>query len=576
MTNSVEICYNKLVLVRLKEGDFKLGAKNNVEKKEATDKKSTVNKTTTKESSTKESAVKNPSTKDSSAKESKAKNPSAKDSTALVVSKQTNNYEDTKKTSTFSKVSIALLFIPVLLLLAFSVFTFYNTTSETIANGVFIKGVNVSGLSKESAKDSIETFIKEHSSDEIILKHNDYETSVSLEQISANFDIDSAINEAYSLNKKSNILVNSLQALRLLVAHTDIEPKFTCDEEQLTKTLEDISPNLPDTIIESSYYIEGNTLVATKGRKGNIVNVPEMKEYVKSQINNLNFRDKPINMITIEKTPKTLDMDAIYNEVHKEAKDAYFTPEPLAFYPSEDGIDFAISLDEAKQMVNAAEGEECEIPLKVLTPNVTTNMIGNEAFPDQLSEFSTRYVNNPNRTTNLRLAANKINGTVVMPGETFSYNKVVGERTIAAGYKDAAIYVDGETVDGLAGGICQVSTTLYEAALYANLEIVERLNHQFVPSYIGAGLDATVVWGLTDFQFKNNRNYPIKILCSVENGVCYFQIRGLATADDYQVKISATSSSTATSINAVTYKTLFKNGQQVSSEVISRDTYKRH
>ena len=495
---------------------------------------------------------------------------------AVKEEKQYNNYEKVKPQNKASTISIVILLFMVALLLAFSIFTIYNTTSDKIANGIFIKGVDVSGLTKESAKNSIETFINEHSSDEILLKHNDYQASISLEQISAKFDIDSAVDEAYKINRNGNLFANTFQALKLLVVHTDIEPTLLCDEEQLAKNLQDISPNLPDTIIESSYYIEDNTLVATKGRTGNIVNVDEMKGLVKNQINNLNFKDKPINIITIEKTPQPLDMDAIYNEVHKEAKDAYFTQDPLTFYPSEDGIDFAISLEEAKAKVDAAEGEECEIPLKVLTPNVTTNMIGNEAFPDQLSEFSTAYVNNPNRTTNLRLAANKINGTVVMPGETFSYNKVVGERTIAAGYKDAAIYVDGQTVDGLAGGICQVSTTLYEAALYANLEIVERLNHQFVPSYIGAGLDATVVWGLTDFQFKNNRNYPIKIICSVENGSCYFQIRGLATPDDYQVKISASSSSTATSINAVTYKTLLKDGQVVSSEIISRDTYKRH
>ena len=494
-----------------------------------------------------------------------------------VVSPSPYDFDESKaKRSAISIVWFTIILFIVVIFLGFSIITLFTSTSDTIANGIFVKGVDVSGLSKKSAKDSINTFINEHSGDEIILQHGDYQASISLEQISANFNIDAAIDEAYNCTRSGNFLENSIEAIRLAFSHIDIEPEFTCDEEQLSKNLEDISPNLPDTVIDSSYYIEGNSLIATKGRKGNIVNVDEMKKFVKNKINNLNFKDKPLEIITIEKTPKVLDVDKIYNEIHKEAKDAYFTQDPLTFYPSENGVDFAISVDEAKAMLDSSEGEECEIPLKVLTPNVTTNMIGNEAFPNQLSEFSTRYVNNPNRTTNLVLAANKINGTVLMPGETFSYNKVVGERTIAAGYKDAAIYVDGQTVDGLAGGICQVSTTLYEAALYANLEIVERANHQFVPSYIGAGLDATVVWGLTDFQFKNNRNYPIKILCSVANGVCNFQIRGLATPDDCQVKISATSSSTATSINAVTYKTLSRNGQVISSEIISRDTYKKH
>ena len=498
-----------------------------------------------------------------------------KDNKELTTTEQYNNYENNQEIGPTSKASIIFLLLSVALLLAFSIFTIYNTTSTTIASGVFIKGVDVSGLSKESAKDSINTFISEHSSDEIILKHNDYQSSISLDQISASFDVDTAVEQAYNINRNSNIFENSFQAIKLLIMPIDIDPTFTCDEAQLTKNLEEISPNLPDTIVESGYYIEDNKLIANKGKTGNIVNVNEMKEFVKDQIYNLNFRDKALNIITIEKTPEPLDLDKIYTEIHKEPKDAYFTQEPLAFYPSEDGIDFAVSLDEAKNLLNSAD-VECEIPLKILYPNVTTNMIGNEAFPNILSEFSTRYINNPNRTTNLRIAANKINGTVLMPGEVFSYNKTVGERTISAGYKDAAMYVNGETVDGLGGGICQVTSTLYEATLYANLEIVERANHQFVTSYLGPGLDATVVWGLTDFQFKNNRNYPIKIICSVENGSCYFQIRGLSTPEDCQVSISATSSYTATSINSVTYKTLKKNGQIISSEIISRDTYKRH
>ncbi len=102
------------------------------------------------------------------------------------------------------------------------------------------------------------------------------------------------------------------------------------------------------------------------------------------------------------------------------------------------GLIFAISIDEAKAMLQE-DKEEYAIPLKVLYPSVTTNMLGSEAFPNLLSQyFSTSYsTRDQKRTTNLRLAANKINGTVLMPGETFSYNKVVGERTIAAGYQEA-------------------------------------------------------------------------------------------------------------------------------------------
>ncbi len=122
-----------------------------------------------------------------------------------------------------------------------------------------------------------------------------------------------------------------------------------------------------------------------------------------------------------------------------------------------------------------------------------------------LGSFTTKYDGtNTARTTNLKLAASKINETILSPGEEFSYNAIVGERTIAAGYKEAKVYSNGQVVDGLGGGICQISTTLFNAALYANLEITEIHNHQFVPSYVGAGRDATVVYGSKDFKFKNS------------------------------------------------------------------------
>ena len=119
--------------------------------------------------------------------------------------------------------------------------------------------------------------------------------------------------------------------------------------------------------------------------------------------------------------------------------------------------------------------------------------------------------------------------------------------------------------------------TLYNAVVYANLEIVERSNHQFVPSYVSASRDATVVYGSIDFKLKNNRDYPIKLVCSVSNGVAKFDIYGLKTADDYDVEISSRiTSQTSTSTNSEAYKILKKNGQIVSRTLLSRDTYKRH
>ena len=177
----------------------------------------------------------------------------------------------------------------------------------------------------------------------------------------------------------------------------------------------------------------------------------------------------------------------------------------------------------------------------------------------------------------MRIACQKLNEKVVLAGNTFSYNQTLGERTVAAGYKNGKVYENGEVVDGLGGGICQVSTTLYNAILYANLEIVERRNHQFVPSYAGAGLDATVVYGSIDFQFKNTRSYPIKIQCSVDKGICNFQIYGLKEETEYEVNVWANViSKTKTAIKSKAYRQLKLNGEVVSTELLSSDTYKVH
>ncbi len=472
---------------------------------------------------------------------------------------------------------ISILVFIILLSIAFFIFTFLNSKNENIISGISIKGIDVSNLSVEEAKETLQNYINENLPENITLVHNEYETSIPLSSLNVSFDIDSAVNQAYETGKSGTIFENGFIALKTRINPIDIELSATLDEEQLRTALNDISSKLPDTVIESGYYIEGNDLIVTKGAEGNVVNVNQMCTYIKSGISNLTLKNRTLDISTVSKQPSAIDIEKIYNEIYKEPVDAYYTQDPFAVYPSENGLDFAISLDEAKNML-LEEKDEYVIPLQTLYPNVTTNMIGTEAFPDMLSTYSTRYsTSDRDRTTNLQLAASKINGTVLMPGETFSYNQVVGERTIAAGYKEAPIYVEGEVVDGLGGGICQITSTLYNAVLYANLEIVERSNHQFVPSYVKASRDATVVYGSIDFKFKNNRDYPIKLVCSVSGGIAKFDIYGLRTDNEYEVEISSyVTGSTANSTYSEAYRILKQNGQVVSTELLSKDVYKRH
>ena len=254
-------------------------------------------------------------------------------------------------------------------------------------------------------------------------------------------------------------------------------------------------------------------------------------------------------------------------------------------------------MDEAKEILKE-DKEEYVIPLKITVADRTISDLGEEAFPNVLGTFTTRYdASNKNRSNNISLASDKINGTVVLPGETFSYNQTVGKRTIDAGYKEAGAYAGGKVIQEVGGGICQVSSTLYNAVLYANLEIVDRSNHYFQTSYVDAGRDATVSWGTVDFKFKNNRQYPIKVEAVSKNGVTKISIKGIKEDTEYEVVIQSEitsiiqksvkyeeDSSLDSSVEQVeqeghngctskTYKILKLNGAIVSTEEISTDYY---
>ncbi len=494
--------------------------------------------------------------------------------TNLVI---TTNYKNKNKSDTLIIFGVFTLIFILLLLITFCTFTLINTKKENITTGIYIKNLDMSGLSKEQAKQKLSDYINSSIPEEIELNHNDFKTSISTLQLSIYFNVDEAVELAYQIGKTGNIFENNLMVLQALFTKINIDPGFMIDEEQLKHDLQDISNKLPDKMIENSCYIDGNNLIITKGSEGSTIDIEKSATHIINNINNLNLQNNTIELITQKQSPSQIDINYIYNEIHKEPVDAYYTQNPYVVVPSENGLDFAISIEEASNLFQENKSEY-SIPLKILYPNITTNMIGTEAFPDLLSEFSTKYaVSNKNRTTNLILASNKINGTVVMPGETFSYNKVVGERTIAAGYKEAPIYVSGRVENGLGGGICQITSTLYNAVLFANLDIIERSNHQFIPSYVTASRDATVVYGAIDFKFKNNRNYPIKITCSVSNGIANFKIFGLKTENDYEVQLSSRiTSTTANAIYSEAYKTLKKNGAIISTEIISKDIYKKH
>ncbi len=177
---------------------------------------------------------------------------------------------------------------------------------------------------------------------------------------------------------------------------------------------------------------------------------------------------------------------------------------------------------------HASAGIEATLAVKPAPATLTSADL--KQINGELGGFSTHFGGTGlNRGSNIALAASHINGTLLAPGEIFSYNKVVGPRDGSSGFKDAPVIIKGELVPGVGGGVCQVSSTLYNAVLLSDLKIVRRSHHAFPVHYLPAGRDATVVDGAIDFQFQNNTPAPIYVAASARGGRLSFRIFGKHT-----------------------------------------------
>ena len=197
------------------------------------------------------------------------------------------------------------------------------------------------------------------------------------------------------------------------------------------------------------------------------------------------------------------------------------------------------------------------------------------ALPIYLSSYTTKVSGRSNRLTNVRVAAEKCNGKILLSGDEFSFNGAVGEQTAEAGYKPAGATLNGKPVQAYGGGICQVSSTIFAAALFANLEIVERWEHDYVSSYIAAGMDAAVAWNELDFRIANNSIYPIIIDVIYSDGYLTVTIRGTKT-DDSVVKIQTKNidSSAPNTLEVLTYRNVYtKDKSQHFTEEIAHSAY---
>ncbi len=389
----------------------------------------------------------------------------------------------------------------------------YVSSSDRILPGTSADvGGDLSGMTRNQAEEAVRVAAE--------LLYGDKVISVSYpggsQRLSGSVvtvDAAAAADQAYARGRENGFLglgfawLSSHGNSLVVTAAAELAPG---GEETLQRLIHDIDSDISSTLTETTYHVTDDALVLRKGTSGVSVSLDALREQLLEAL----WAGKDSVELTPEVTaPEEPDFEAIYREVYVESADAYLDKATKEIVPSVTGVSFDIAAARAL-LERAEEGETCSVPLALSEPALTGAKLEENLFKDVLAETKTWCSGPAVRRTNIDLACSFVNDTILLPGETFSYTELCGPYTVAKGYGKATAYVQGKSVDTTAGGICQLSSTLYWATLVANLETVERSQHAYNTGYLPIiGTDATVYDTYPDFKFKNSTEYPVKIEC---------------------------------------------------------------
>ena len=242
------------------------------------------------------------------------------------------------------------ILIAALIIIAIAVSTIFavvTLTNEKIVSGVSISGIEVSGLSKEEAKGKLEAIYNEKKEKEIDVKYQEYETTLNPQILEVNYEIDKAVEEAYLVGRKENIFISNYDILFTLIGKKNIDVNMALNEEITKQTIEDIGVKLPGLVLDSSYSVEDDELIISKGKKGVVIDTENLLEKVKDRLKGVEIKEDYIEIPVKEKEPEPIDIEKIHSEICREAQDAYYTKNPFTVHPEVEGISFDLEAAKA-------------------------------------------------------------------------------------------------------------------------------------------------------------------------------------------------------------------------------------
>lgn len=508
---------------------------------------------------------------------------------------------DTSEDFGRSKKPVAAIIVAAVILVLLLLPCILAATSDTIYPRTSVAGIDVGGMTTAEAEAALSEALPGAYEDATlpitvdngVLGGTTFE--LPLADIHITVDAAQAAETAWQNGRSGNFFTSGVAYARGLLLGHAVAPELKLDQISARAEIAAIAAQADTPVTECTWRIDGETLYVTKPKSGYLIDQQALLEAVEDAIGRYDFSG--VVCQRQERSAASVTMEELYNDAHSEASNAYYDKATGTVKDGDTGVDFDPA--EAQRLMDAAQaGTEFSIPVTITKPKITKEEMAACLFRDQLGTCTTTVTGSSNRKHNVTLAARACNGVVLNPGETFSYNATLGERTAANGYLPAGAYVGGKTVEEYGGGICQISSTLYLATLRSNLEIVSRTNHMFWPGYIPLGMDATVSWGGPDYQFKNNTDYPVKIIATYANGKATCTIYGTNLTGN-SVKMEYVTLSTTpyetveqedptlpagtrkqeqngyTGYKAATYRCLYdKDGNLISRTLEANSTYK--
>lgn len=432
----------------------------------------------------------------------------------------------------FRKFKIVLISTLVVLMLIVGGIVaggYYVTVSDVNLPKVYVDGVFVGGMNNAETIKALEDSGWDERTDIALRVKLPAGVSFKLDRCDAGaiYTKDAAVKMAYRYGHSDNIFENLLRYIENLIKPVDVsEGYLRLNEDYIKQKAEAGIEKFLKKTEDRGYTVdkEAGKLSMVKGAGEMMIDSDALASQIAQALQN---DEKVLVYDHIDNKLEPPDFEEIYDELSSEPQNAAYDEK---FNVTDEVVGCEFSVEEAKSMWEAAQpAEKIEIPLNVQFPEVTGDYLRSLIYRDVLGSQTTYYDGSTEeRINNIKLATEKINGLIMMPGDVFSYNETVGQRTEEAGFKSAGAYADGEVVQEVGGGICQVSSTLYCAAMYSQLETVSRTNHYFKVAYLDFGMDATVSWPKPDFKFKNNRDYPVKInaYCNDEDSSLTIEILG--------------------------------------------------